>query len=302
MLPEIPSPPVITTPPPLPPLPPPPPIVEPPMTEPQPPPITPPTPPVAPRTTNSVAGFVYGFNQQPLKGARVVNDNNSEHFTFTDDNGYFILNLSNTSDRSFTSHYMNFSQTQQITNGMPLQFNLSVFPTQIFNFKFSGSNTERGIFLYWDRANDTGFTLFRKSLAFDDNFTRIAVLDGRTNYFYDQNVDKSEHYEYQLIRHINQSSFIYRSPLDNNDFPWMFDVFYHQPNIQIEIINKAFLHGHWFMYDLASNVLANGFLDQPSFTQTLPISHLSNRFLIIHYTIENKLYNYVIDLMDLRER
>jgi len=297
-----------TTPPPI--TPPPttnnPPLTTPPPTTPPPttnhPPLTTP-PPSRPITTAKadfkVEGYVFGFNSLPLKGAKVTSAADSRIYTFTDDKGYFIINTRAPRNKSFVATYMNYTQTKQATSET-LRFNLSVFPTQIFAFNFAGVTTDKGIFLYWDSDQWHAVNIYRKSLVYDDTYALVGRFETPIAFHYDQGVDTSDLYEYQLVRDTDQRSFIFRpKPVEH---PWNINVAYKDQNIQLEIVNSKKINGHWYLKDLLGIPIANGYLGPVSHIQNIPLDHFTKRFLILHYTIDRQQSSILIDLLDISEK
>jgi uncharacterized lipoprotein YddW (UPF0748 family) len=247
-------------------------------------------------------GHVFGFNEVPLRGARIVSKADPRLFTFSDSNGYFIINAYDLRDHTFVCSFMNFSQTIVARPNVPITFTLSVFPTQIYNFNFSGASTGKGNLLFWDTPNEPTVSLYRKSLSANEGFSLVRNFDATTNFFYDQAISTAETYEYQLIRDASRTSFIVRIPSPPNQFVIETRVHYRNEFIQVEIINHTDNEVHWFLNDMQSNTLANGIINNKAETLNVSVEHLPRRFLILDVAFENERYNQVIDLLDIRER
>ena len=248
-----------------------------------------------------IEGYVYGFNNIPLKGAKITNRANNNLFTFTDENGFFTLNIGNPNHNEFTSSYMNFTQTRRADLHTPLVFNLYAFPTRVFDLNFLGTDTGRGFFLWWDRV-DTSVRLYRKSLALNDEYTFIARVDRDRNFFYDIGINRNNIYEYRLVQEHNSLSHVFRT--QNRPTHHLIDTFVYNNNrnTQLEIMNRQNKRGNWMLQDMSMNTIAQGRLGSAKEVFIIPEMLLEKRFLILSYVINEERFTKVIDLLEMGER
>jgi len=244
-----------------------------------------------------VEGFVFSFENYPLPGAKITHRHDSNLYTFSDNNGYFYININNIKNNDFICSFMNFSQTKTYENNKQLFFNLPIFTTD--TFQFSGIETDEGFFLWWDKAQAS---LYRKTLPGENDYILLGNFDTSINFFYDTNQEQAPVYEYKLLHGNNLQSFVYKTHPNAVINFVKIDVVYENQKILLKLSNDTKDKCKWVLMDLSSNILLKGDLNPSNEDLEIPDYLLKSRFLIFKYKLYDKETTILVDFLSIKEK
>ena len=180
--------------------------------------------------------------------------------------------------------------------GTPVLFDLPISTPE--SFKFSGIDTDKGFFLWWDK---TETSLYRKVLPSEEDYVLLGSFDTAVNFYYDLNLEPSPVYEYKLLHGNSLQSFVYKIYPNPTLHPIIADVIYDLEKIYLKITTNEDKNVFWTLEDLSSIIHSQGELkgleDQIEISDTL----LKNRFLLFKYLQNEKETTILIDLLDIKE-
>ena len=254
---------------------------------------------------SKIEGFVYGLDGKPLSGAKIFLTNNPLEFTFSDNNGYYIINKNNDINENLTCQYMNFTQSKISNINNNITFNLPVFSTSAVSLKIDAISTETGIFIWWDVPENIGVSLYRKSISskntLDEKFTLLGNFNSNSNFYYDKFITDYSNIEYQLIDENMLSSAVYRVSPEKINHLLETKLSFNNQKILFEILNKSHIEGKWSLKDITQNIIAQGDSEFPN-EIVIPELHLEKRYLFFNYNYDNQTFIKIIDLSDIKEK